>query len=425
MSDSREQQLEKENKRLQQENKLLKQKIDLFLQRTFGKSSEKLSPDQLDYLMNNTDELGKPAGDDSSKTEGVAAKPKKPRGKRKPRLPEHLPVESSEELLPQAVIDDPEQWKRIGEEITEQLDYHPGHFSKKQLIRPRYVNLLDRDAPPIIAPLPNQWTERCIATPRLQAHIAISKYADHLPLYRQEQIFKTRYHVHIPRNTMSRWMESVGESLKLIYLCMCDQLFSGDYLQVDETPINYLEPGSGQAQQGYFWAYSNPKGDVIFDWQTSRGHQCLIDMLKKPDQRDPNQPILYYQGILQCDGYSAYRTLASKVTGIQLSGCWAHVRRKFKEALTNAPQEASWILRQIQQLYRIEKKLRKQKAGPRLRKHIRHSESRAIVARLKNVLMLYKARPSILPQSALGMAIEYALGQWKELELYLTEWRSR
>ena len=119
----REQQLEEANARLQQEIKLLKQKIDLLLHRAFGQSSEKVSPDQIDFLLNNTDDLGKPADDDSPKTEKVAAKPKKPRGKRRPRLPDHLLIESSEELIesseeliPQEVLDHPEHWKRIGQE---------------------------------------------------------------------------------------------------------------------------------------------------------------------------------------------------------------------------------------------------------------------------------------------------------------------
>mgnify|MGYP001160249895 FL=1 len=423
MSSSREQQLEEANVRLQQENKLLQQKIDLLLQRAYGQSSEKVSPDQLDFLMNNPEALGKPASGDSPKTEEAAAKPKQRRRKRKPRLPEYLPIESSKELIPQEVLDSPEHWKRIGQEITEQLHYHPGHFSKKQLIRPKYVSLLDRDAPPIIAPLPNQWTERGIATPGLQAHIAIGKYVDHLPLYRQEQIFKTRYGVHIPRNTMSRWMDQVAQSLKLIYLCMAEQLFTGDYLQVDETPIKYLKPGSGKAQQGYFWCYSNPKGDVIYDWQTSRGHECLLHMLQRPNQTDPTQPTLYYRGILQCDGYSAYETLARKVPAIQLAGCMAHVRRKFKEALQHSPTQALWIIVQIKHLYRIERKLSNQNAGPRYRNDLRQVESRPILARIKKALLIFKANASILPQSTLGRAVDYALGQWEGLEVYLTEGR--
>ena len=386
------------------------------------KSSEKISPDQMDFLMNNLDERGKPEGDAPRKTEeDVAAKAKKPRKVvHKPRIPEHVPIESRQVIEPQEVLEQPDRWRRIGEEVSEYLDYQPGYFFKRQIVRPKYVCICKPDQAPIIAALPNRWTERSIAATGLLAHITTRKYIDHLPLYRQEQIFRTRHGVEIPRNTMARWMENVADSLKLIYLCMAEQLFSGDYLQVDETPIKYLQPGSGKAQQGYFWAYSNPKGDVLFDWQTGRSHQCLLEMLAKPNPEKKGEALIFiFQGLLQCDGYSAYKTLANKSTGIDLVGCWAHVRRKFKEAAPDFPRQAGWILRQIQHLYAIERKLREKKASPRLRATKRASESRPILARIKKVLELYKARASILPESSLGKAIAYALGEWKGLDLYI------
>lgn len=323
MSASREEALEKANAQLKQENEILRQKLDLLLRRIHGKSSEKVSPEQLDFLMNNLDELGKPEGDDALKIEeaAVSPKPKKARqAGRKPRIPEHVPVEKRQVIQPQEVLDQPDAWRRIGEEISEYLDFQPGHFFIQQIIRPKYVRIGSPEEPPIIAPLPKRWTERCIAAPGLQAHITISKFADHLPLYRQEQIFKTRYGVEIPRNTMARWMDFVADSLKMIYLCMAEELFSGDYLQVDETSIKYLLPGSGKAQVGFFWAYSNPKGDVLFDWRTSREHQCLLEMLTKPNQNEGTL-IFIFQGLIQCDGYSAYKTLVNKSTGIELAGC--------------------------------------------------------------------------------------------------------
>lgn len=222
----------------------------------------------------------------------------------------------------------------------------------------------------------------------------------------------------LSRNTMARWIEQIADSLKLIYLCMADQLLAGDYLQIDETPIRYLQPGSGKAQQGYFWAYSNPKGDALFDWQTGRSHDCLLEMLTKPNEsKEGPARIHLFQGYAQCDGYIAYKTLANKVSGIQLAGCWAHLRRKFKDALRHAPKQASWFIRQIQLLYRIEKKLRKENTTPKLRQVIRSSQSRPILSRIKKALMLSKAHPSILPESTLGKAIAYALSEWPYLEV--------
>ena len=171
MSRSREQQLEKENARLQQEIKLLKEKLDLLLRKQFGQSSEKVSPDQLDLLLNNLDGTGKPE-DDGSKTEEETVvlrktKKRKPGNARKPRIPDHIPVESTQTITPQAVLDQPDQWRQIGQEISEYLDYQPGHFFKRQIIRPKYIHKSNGDLPTIIAPLPKQWTERSIAAPGL------------------------------------------------------------------------------------------------------------------------------------------------------------------------------------------------------------------------------------------------------------------
>lgn len=422
MSDPREKELLDSIERLKQENELLRQKLDLLIHRLHGPSSEKVAPSQLDFLMNDLDEQGKPKGGAPKKTEDAAAlKPKRTRREpRKPRIPDHLPVGSREVIEPQEVLDEPKAWRRIGEEISNYLDFQPGHFFKRQIVRPKYVRINNPEQQgPIIAPLPNQWLDRVMAAPGLMTHIAISKYVDHLPLYRQEQIFKQRFGVEVPRNTMARWMDIVADSLKMVYLTMSGELFGKEYLQVDETPIKYLQPGSGKAAQGYFWAYSNPNGDVLFDWQIGRGHECLLKMLSKPNPKREGPAYLWtYQGMIQCDGYSAYRTLINKIEGIQLVGCWAHVRRKFNDALQDFPKLAGWIMKQIQNLYAIEAKLRERQAGPRLREAVRNSESQPILKRIKKALMIYKSRASVLPESSLGKAVAYAMGEWDQLGVY-------
>lgn len=425
MSDAREKELLESIERLKQENELLRQKLDLLIRRLHGPSSEKVAPSQLDFLMNNLDEQGKPEGGDSKKNEDAAdSKPKRNRRKpRKPRIPDNLPVGSREVIEPQEVLDDPKAWRRIGEEVSTYLDFQPGHFFKRQIVRPKYVRIKDPEQQaPIIAPLPNQWLDRVMAAPGLMTHIAISKYVDHLPLYRQEQIFKQRFGVEIPRNTMARWIDIVADSLKMVYLTMAGELFGKKYLQVDETPIKYLDPGSGKTAQGYFWAYSNPTGDVLFDWRTGRGHECLLEMLTKANSKREGPAYRWvYQGMIQCDGYSAYKTLTNKVEGIQLVGCWAHVRRKFNDALQDFPKLAGWIMRQIQNLYAIEAKLREDQAGPRQRKAARLSQSQPILRRIKKALMIYKGRASVLPESSLGKAVAYAMGEWNHLGVYIEQ----
>jgi hypothetical protein len=187
----------------------------------------------------------------------------------------------------------------------------------------------------------------------------------------------------------------------------------GGYVQVDETPINYLEPGYGRARQGYLWTGSRPGGDVFYHWDTSRAAACLKDIIP-----------VKFNGTIQCDGYAGYRSFANeRGQSIRLAGCWAHVRRKFYEALEFSPRTASWIMRNIQHLYRVEARLRELRAGQQLRQAVRASDSRPVVQRLQRALVRLKSGGRHLPQSVLGQAIDYALGQWSTLEVFLEDGR--
>jgi len=184
-------------------------------------------------------------------------------------------------------------------------------------------------------------------------------------------------------------------------------------VQVDETPVDYLAPGHGKTKQGYLWTCSRPGGDVFYRWETSRAAECLHNIIP-----------VDFTGTVQCDGYSAYRAFAHKRNGtIALAGCWAHVRRKFHEALEQSPKTAGWIMRQIQHLYRVEAKLREQRAGPRLRAAVRAHQSQPIVERIERALLRLKSSGRHLPQSLLGVAMDYALGQWRTLDVYLGDGR--
>jgi transposase len=208
-------------------------------------------------------------------------------------------------------------------------------------------------------------------------------------------------------------VELAADWLRPIYEHIRTGVMAGGYVQVDETPIDYLEPGHGRTRQGYLWTGSRPGGDVFYHWEASRAAACL-------DQIIP----VDFTGTLQCDGYSAYRTFANGRNGaIELAGCWAHARRKFYEAMEQSPRTAAWLLRQIQNLYRIEARLREHHAGPRLRQAVRASQSRPIVERFQRALVRLKSSRRHLPQSLLGQAIDYTLGQWPTLEVYLANGR--
>src|SRR5437588_9381667 len=166
------------------ENELLRQKIDLLVRRVFGSSSERLDRAQLELLL----QLQQPVPQ-----EPVAASEKQlrlpfPRRQRAPRLPENLPV-VEEVIDPEPVKEQPQAWRCIGQEVSEQLDYEPGRFLRRRLIRRRFVRRNAPELPPLIATLPNRLLDRGIAAPGLLAQVIVSKYCDHLPLYRQEQIY--------------------------------------------------------------------------------------------------------------------------------------------------------------------------------------------------------------------------------------------
>jgi len=417
--------------RLEKENALLRQKIDLLVRQLFGAKSERLDPAQLLLLLQGGDAPPKTPEPVAAEEPRRSTVPSPPR-ERRPRLPEHLPV-IEEVLDPAPVQACPAAWRCIGQEVSEQLDYEPARFLRRRLIRRKYVRRGEVDAVPVIAPLPASLQERCLAAPGLLAQILIAKFGDHLPLYRQEQIYRTRHGVHLPRPTMVRWVALAADWLRPIYEAIRTGVMAGGYVQVDEpersgdrlpqaarrvsaanqTPIRYLDPGHGQTRQGYLWAYSRPGGDVLFDWQTSRAAACLDKVIA-----------VNFTGTVQCDGYSAYPAFADRRAGkITLAGCWAHARRKFHEALESSPRTAGWIMRQIQHLYRIEKDLRQKRAGPRLRAAVRAHQSRPLIARLQRALTGLKLRRRHLPQSPLGQAIDYALGQWTTLDVYLGDGR--
>jgi len=400
-----------ENQLLRQENQLLRQKVDLLVHRCFGASSEKLDPAQLDLLQL----PGTPVATEPVAPPPPSARPSAPRPRtvRAPRLPDHLPV-VEEVVDPEVVKAQPEHWRLIGEEVSERLDFEPGRFLKRRLVRRTYVPRVTTDeAVPVTAPLPPCLQERGLVAPGLLAHVLVSKYCDHLPLYRLEQIFERRYGVNVPRQTMAGWVALAAEWLQPIYEEIQAGVLEEGYVQLDETPIEYLEPGHGQTRVGFLWVGSRPQGDVFFAWRTSRAAACLDTIIP-----------VDFKGTIQADGYAGYRAFVrGRDGGIVLAGCWAHVRRKFHEARGQLPRVSAWVLRHIQNIYRVEARLRELGAGPALRAAIRAFESRPIIERLRLALTRLKGSGRILPQSLLGAAIDYALGLWPTLEVYLGDGR--
>jgi transposase len=397
---------------LQKENALLRERINLLLRKVFGSSSERLDPDQLELLL----ELERTETKKQPVSVPVCPDAPKPRTAtsrdRTPRLPEHLPV-VEEVIIPLEVQAAPESYRQIGQEITEQLDYTPASYIRRLLIRNKYVKLDDRQAPPIIAPLPPMLQERCLATPAMIASVITAKYCDHLPLFRQEKILLNRHGLGISRQTLLGWLELAVFWLKPIYDFIKTTVMDGSYIQVDETPIRYLDPGHGKTQKGYMWVVNRPGHGVFFHWEPGRGADCLERIVPAN-----------FSGILQCDAYSAYSCFAARhAEPITLGGCWAHVRRKFFEAAEGEPKRAVLVMRLIGELYRIERKLRRMNAGPKLRLVVRNAEARLIVERLGKWFRIWQTSNKILPRSKFGEAVNYALWAWKTLNVFLEDGR--
>jgi len=385
----------------QQENKILRQKLDALARRFFGKKSEQLNAAQLELLLSglaeSTEEAEPPAR---------PAPQRSPRNPRRIRTPDNLEV-VRQVIEPELVQAEPTQWKCIGEEVSRQLDYQPGKFFWQETVRPKYVRRAQRALPPVVAPAPERVAEHSLAAPGLLAQLLVSKYCDHLPFYRQEQIFWRRHDVFIARQQMVHWTAQSVRLLSGIYDCLKGELQGSSYAQVDETPVRYQDPSRiGRCGQGYLWTALVPGKCVVYEWHTSRAACCLDVLLGKA-----------FVGKVQCDGFSAYPAFAKARSQVVLLGCWAHARRKFFEAQEQTPRIAGWILNQIRLLYRWEEELRRSRAGPVLRHVHRSSHHRLVIERLHRALN--KLQPRYLPQSPMGQAISYTLNQWSMLERFL------
>src|ERR1700733_13507031 len=280
---------------LETENRLLRQKLDQYIRHYFGgQRNESLGKQQLELLLQglpNVIALPTPEPKPS-----VASRSGTPHPVRRMLAEDKL--ETQEIVIePEEVKAQPEGWKRISEERTSQLDWVAPKIIKRVIIRPRYVKA-ERFA---LAPLPPQPIEQGMVGPGLLAQILVNKYKYHLPLYRQEKMFRQQFGVELSRKTMGCWVEQAAELLKPVYRSIREDLLAGDSLQADETPIRYLDPDvKGKSQQGHLWVYSRPKSDVLFEWRVSRARAGPEEFLKN------------FRGKLQTDGYYAYESLAKE-----------------------------------------------------------------------------------------------------------------
>ncbi len=307
----------------------------------------------------------------------------------------------------------------IGEDVSERLDVTPAKFRVIVTRRPKYAyRLTDGEDRIVQALAPNHIVEAGIPTEALLAHVAVSKYADGLPLYRQETIY-ARDGVEIDRSLMAQWMGKVGFDLAPLADHVLERIKKGERVFADETTLPTLAPGTGKVKTAWLWAYARddrPFGGsdppmVAYRFEDSRAGACVARHLKD------------YRGILQVDGYAAYNRLAQsdrQNDGVTLAGCWSHVRRKFYElhAAKSSPF-ATRIVEMMAPLWANEDVIRGQSAQKRAER--RRSQSATIVAEL--FTLMETELPRLSGKSKLAEAIRYTTSRRKVLERFLEDGR--
>ena len=372
----------------------------------FGKKSEKLDLAQRLLFENLYNEVqSKIDQQKSSKTQTLPKKRNAEHQGRNP-LPKDLPrkvieIEPTDEEKTCPVCH--KQKQRIGSEETEKLEYVPASFYVKKYVRYKYV-CRDCESHISIGQLPAMAIDKGIAGEGLLAHIITSKYCDHNPLNRLENILR-RHGVNINVSTMCDWVGKSADLLAPLVKRMHEKILQSPKINTDDTPIPVKsKKRRGSTYNGYLWVYIDKDHNVVFDFTPTRSREGPVKFLGK------------YSGYVQADAYSGYDEFFRK-SGATEVGCHAHARRKFDYALDTDPVRSARLLVLWGRLYDIERKAKEEKYSSVQLLEVRQKEARPILAEIKTVLDEYKNQ--VLPKSPIGKAITYSLNQWEALNRYL------
>ena len=406
-----------ERDQLAGQNDRLRHLIGQLQRMQFGKRSEKLDPDQLNLALEDLEQVVAAAAAEQEKADPAPqrARCEKRRAGRRP-LPDHLPrVEVVIEPQDTACPCCGGAMHIIGEDRSQRLDVIPAQYQVIVTRRPRYGCRACSNAV-VQAPAPARLIEGGLPTERLVANVLVGKYADHAPLYRQAQML-ARQGIDIDRSTLAFWVGYAAAELRPLWRLMRAELLNSAKLFVDETRAPVLDPGRGKTKTGYFWAlarddrpWRGPEPPaVVYSYAPGRGAEHAASLLKD------------FTGIIQTDGYIAYKTLANRGdASVTIAHCWAHCRRKFFDFAKTAPAPlAEEALRRIAALYAIEAQIRGSSADQR--RAIRQERTKPLVAELKIWFEERLARLS--GKSVLAGAIRYALNQWDGLVRFLDDGR--
>ncbi|MCR5875888.1 IS66 family transposase [Phenylobacterium sp. J426] len=382
----------------------------------FGKRSEQLDKDQLQLAFEDLVQgLAEIEQEEERSDPELKAHRTRQRRDRRPSLPDHLPqIDVTIEPETRACSCCGGELHVIGEDVSKRLDVVPAQYQVIVTRRPKYA-CRSCEGPIVQAPAPARLIEGGLPTERLVTQVVVDKYADHVPLYRQAQGF-ARQGISLDRSTLAFWTGYAAAELKPIWAHMRQTLLSASRLFVDETKAPVLDPGRGRTKSGYFWAIARDDRGwagtdppaVVYTYAPGRGADHAITLLKD------------FSGVLQTDGYTAYKTLATRRNDVALAHCWSHARRKaFDLTKGGSAPVAGELLARIGQLYAVEAEIRGQSAEAR--RQVRRQRSAPLIAALKSWLEEQLTR---LPgRSQTAEAIRYIQTHWDGLTLFLDDGR--
>ena len=397
------------------ESDRLRQIIKELQRHRFGRRAESLPVDQLQLALEEAEQVE--AAGHAEIEEKLPAGRKERAAKRRANrgaLSAHLPrIETVVDVESTICPCCSGTLHRIGEDVAERLDIVPTQFRVLLVRRPKYGCRVCQDVI-VQAPAPARLIEGGLPTEATVAQVLVSKFADHLPLYRQAQIYG-RQGVDLDRSTLADWVGRAAFLLRPIQERLFERLKASPKLFADETPAPVLDPGRGRTKTGQLFAYA--RDDRPWDGSDPPG----VVYLYAPD-RKAERPIAHlagFRGVLQVDGYGGYKVLA-RHNAVQLAFCWSHVRRRFYELAQAGPAPiATEALARIAAIYHIESDIRGQSAEDR--RAIRQQNSRALVAAFEP--WLREKLALISQKTKLAEAIRYALARWDGLSLFLDDGR--
>jgi transposase len=379
----------------------------------FGRKSEKLDR-EIEQLELRLDELEATQAEKVVASQTSAAPVSSVNAAAKPArrpLPEHLPRETRKYPPKQSACPDcGGELKHLGEDISEILEYVPARFKVIRQVRPKLACACCERI--VQAEAPSRPIERGIAGPGLLAHVLMSKYCDHLPLYRQSEIY-AREGVELERSTLADWVGGASALLAPLVEALRRHVMAATKLHADDTPVPVLAPGNGKTKTGRLWTYvrdGRPAGDTT---------PAAVWFAYTPDRKGehPKAHLSNFTGTLQADGYAGFDRIY-EAGRIQEAACWAHVRRKFYDlVVAHKSPVAAEALERIGALYVIEKEIRGR--SPEQRREVRNQQARPLLESLKQWLEATLGKLSRKSDTAL--AVRYALGRWKALLRYLDD----